>query len=72
MTNPHTALPLAPRAKRHRMIHPWLPAEAWRALELEAGRRSLHPDVFAALLLEIIARDNLFNAIIDDAAAQER
>lgn len=64
MNNQHN-LPRAPSADRHRMIHPWLPAASYAALESEAVRRKLHPDVFAALLIDIVATDKLFGAILD-------
>lgn len=55
----------APSARRHRMMHPWLSAETFAKIEAEAARRKLHPDVLAALVLEIVAHDNLFMAVID-------
>lgn len=62
----------APSAQRHRMAHPWLSAAAFARIEAEAARRALHHDVLVALLLEVIAADDLFAAVIDDAGAQER
>lgn len=61
----HT-LPRAPSAQHHRMIHPWLTAKAFAKLALEAERRKLHPERFAADLFEIIARDDMFAAIVDE------
>jgi hypothetical protein len=50
---------------RHRMMHPWLPTEAHALLDKAARDRGLHPDVLGALVLEIVARENLFAAVID-------
>jgi hypothetical protein len=48
------------------MRHPWLSAEDNAALEAEAKRRNVHVDVLAAMLLGIVAADNLFSALLDD------
>lgn len=58
-------LPRAPSAQRHRMIHPWLTAPAFVALQVEARGRGLHPDVLAARVIDTIAADNLFAAVLD-------
>ncbi len=63
MNTRHT-LPRAPSAARHRMHHPWLTAEASVRLKAEAERRRLHPDVLAARLLELIAADDLYDAVL--------
>lgn len=63
--NRHTILPRAPSAQRHRMIHPWLTAPAFVALEVEAKRRGTHLEKLAAQLIEVVSRDNLFAAVID-------
>jgi len=47
------------------MMHPWLPTEAHALLDKAARDRGLHPDVLGALVLEIVARENLFAAVID-------
>ncbi len=57
--------PHAPSARRHRMAHPWLTSEGCARLEAEAAKRGHHVDVFAALLLETIAAEDLFAAVID-------
>lgn len=53
------------RGVRHRMMYPWLPVEVHALLDKAARDRGLHPDVLGALLLEIVARENLFDAVID-------
>ena len=45
---------------------PSLPDDVRGALELAAHERGLPPGVFAGLLLEAIARSDLFDAIMDD------
>ncbi len=64
--NPHSMLPRQPSAARHYMIHPWLPTAAYEALTVQAARRNLHPEVLAALILDVIATDRLFDAVLDD------
>jgi hypothetical protein len=47
------------------MVHPWLPTASYQSLRDEGARRNLHPDVLAALLLDIVATDKLFEAVLD-------
>lgn len=54
-----------PSAMRHRMVYPWLGFEAFDALKAEAARRAVHVDKLAAACLTLIARDDLFGAVLD-------
>ena len=51
--------------KNHILVHPWLSVDGVAALEAEAARRGTHPDRLAAVLLELITRENLFAALLD-------
>jgi hypothetical protein len=51
--------------RRQRMLHPWVNESAAAALEAEAVRRGMHSDALAGELIEHVARDDLFAAVID-------
>jgi hypothetical protein len=51
--------------RRHTALHPWVTNEAYDALAQQAAARGQQVDRFAAALLELIAIDNMFDAILD-------
>ena len=57
--------PRASTRPHHKMMHPFVPIATLTAFEAEAARRGIHPDVLAAILIEYIARDDLFGALLD-------
>lgn len=65
MNNNNHVLPRAPAPRGHRMMHPWIPLPACAAIEAEAVRRGVHPDALVARLVDAIATDRLFGALLD-------
>lgn len=57
--------PRAPDHRRFKMAHPWMTREAYARLLIEAERRNLHPDKLAAAVLDAVAGDDLWAAVLD-------
>jgi hypothetical protein len=53
---------LSPR--RTHVAHAWLPGDTYERLLREANRRRRHPDQLAALLLDVILREDLVEQLI--------
>lgn len=51
--------------KRHRMVPTWVTQDSFARLEAEAHSRDLPPEVLAAMVLETVAKDGLFLAVLD-------
>jgi hypothetical protein len=60
-----TTLPRAPDRRRYKMAHPWLTRMAHGILTREAAARGVHPDKLAARVIEHVAGDNLWSAVLD-------
>lgn len=64
MASSSTASP-PPSARRCTFLHVWVSEEAHAAIAAKAARWRMDPNRFSAALLEVIARDDMFDAVID-------
>ena len=56
--------------KRNHVVHGWLSAEDYIAIEKQAIARRMHPDALVAMILSKLARKRSFGAIIENLADQ--
>jgi hypothetical protein len=50
--------------RRTHVAHAWLPGDTYERLVREAARRRRHPDQLAALLLDIVLREDLVDQLL--------
>jgi len=56
-----------PTPRRTHVAHAWLNSPVYAELLAEADRRRIHPDQLCARVLEVVAREDWFGTLLDQA-----